>query len=76
MLLELWNIFPLCTELYNMVCSESGVYTDIEISSVLLPKSARESLQAALESGLVGLYASVTCLIVCFNFLIENEMQI
>ena len=65
MLLELWNIFPQCTERYKMVCSESGVYT--EIPSILLPKSARESLQAALASGSAGLYGSVTCLIVCFN---------
>lgn len=38
-------------ELYKMVCSESGTYTDIKIPSVLLPKSAGESLQAALVSG-------------------------
>lgn len=37
-------------ELYKMVCSESGNYTDIEITSVLLPKSGGW-LQAALVSG-------------------------
>lgn len=38
-------------ELYKMVCSDSGTYTDIQIPAVLLPKSAGEILQAALESG-------------------------
>lgn len=38
-------------ELYKMVCSESGNYTDIKIPSVLLPKSVGGSLQAALASG-------------------------
>ncbi|MCO5551839.1 hypothetical protein L7F22_005343 [Adiantum nelumboides] len=41
-------------ELYKMVCSESGNYTDIEIPSVLLPKSAGSVMQAALSSGSVG----------------------
>ncbi|KAH7421855.1 hypothetical protein KP509_13G078500 [Ceratopteris richardii] len=39
-------------DLYKMVCSEDGNYTDIKIPSVLLPKSAGRSLQSALVSGL------------------------
>ena len=54
--------FPF-TELYKMVCSESGVYTDIDIPSVLLPKTAGESLRAALASGSTGLYPRALFLI-------------
>ncbi|KAL3701997.1 hypothetical protein R1sor_020019 [Riccia sorocarpa] len=38
-------------ELYKMVCSENDTFTDITIPSVMLPKSAGETLQAALRAG-------------------------
>lgn len=37
-------------ELYKMVCSDSGTFTDITITSVLLPKSAGLTLRSLLVS--------------------------
>jgi signal peptide peptidase-like protein 2B len=38
-------------ELYKMVCSKNETYTDIRIPSVMVPKSAGESLEKAMRRG-------------------------
>ncbi|CAM6008843.1 unnamed protein product [Sphagnum balticum] len=38
-------------ELYKMVCSKNETYTDIRIPSVMVPKSAGESLEKAMHRG-------------------------
>ncbi|KAH8950999.1 hypothetical protein BDL97_09G002200 [Sphagnum fallax] len=38
-------------ELYKMVCSKNETYTDIRIPSVMVPKSAGESLEKAMRHG-------------------------
>lgn len=47
-----------------MVCSENGTFTDIQIPSVLVPKSAGDILEAGLlrgESGSLTNLITLSC---------------
>lgn len=46
-------------ELCKMVCSENGTFTDIQIPSVLVPKSAGDILEAGLLRGETGSFSKL-----------------
>ena len=50
--------FTFLLELYKMVCdmNEPGTFLDIQIPVVLLPKSAGEALERALNRNQKGMY--------------------